>query len=54
MEEKKAIHLRFETPEEHATLADEAETKGRSLNAHILYLVRTHPERPKKKSKRGK
>lgn len=52
MSEKKAVHLRFDTPQDHAALVVEANEAGRSLNAHILYLLRTHPERKKAKGKR--
>ena len=53
MGEKKEIHLRFDTVSEHAALVKEAEDSGRSLNAHINYLLRTHPER-KRKGAKGK
>lgn len=52
MGEKTAIHLRFDTPEDHTDLVAEAKAAGRSLNAHINYLIRTHPERKPKPRKK--
>ena len=45
----KAIVLRFDTDQQREALKTEAKAQGRSLNKHILFLLSTHPDRPKKK-----
>ncbi len=43
-----SFHIRFEAKAQHEALVREAKAAKRSLNAHLIYLLETHPERKRK------